>query len=87
MAVKLCQSWPLFSNMQTSGFHMTRLKCEYFKENGFSSWKNVINCIKLAEYEFVTTLIEPRREKTGLRGFRPGLTRTDLYSHRSGLEA
>ena len=30
---------------------------------------------------------EPRREKTGLRDFRPGLTQTDLYSHRSGLEA
>ena len=30
---------------------------------------------------------EPRREKTGLRGFRPGLTQTGLYSHRSRLEA
>ena len=30
---------------------------------------------------------EPRREKTGLRGFRPGLTQTDLYSHESRLEA
>ena len=30
---------------------------------------------------------EPRREKTGLRGFRPGPTKTDLYSHRNGLEA
>ena len=29
----------------------------------------------------------PRREKTGLRGFRPGLTQTDLFSHRSRLEA
>ena len=28
-----------------------------------------------------------RREKTGLRDFRPGLTQTDLYSHRSRLEA
>ena len=25
---------------------------------------------------------EPRREKTGLRGFRPGATQTGLYSHR-----
>ena len=31
--------------------------------------------------------LEPRREKTGLRGFRPGLTQTHLYSHRSRLEA
>ena len=30
---------------------------------------------------------EPRREKTGLRGFRPGPTQTDLYSHRKELEA
>ena len=30
---------------------------------------------------------EPRREKTGLRGFQPGLTQTDMYSPRSGLEA
>ena len=30
---------------------------------------------------------EPRRERTGLRGFRPGPTQTDLYSHRNGLEA
>ena len=30
--------------------------------------------------------IEPRSEKTGLRGFRPGLTQTRLYSHRRWLE-
>ena len=32
-------------------------------------------------------LNERRREQTGLRGFRPGLTQTDLYSLRSRLEA
>ena len=32
-----------------------------------------------------TASFEPRREKTGLRGFRPGLTQTDLYSHRSEI--
>ena len=32
-------------------------------------------------------IIEPRREKTGLRDFRPGPTQTGLYSHRSKLEA
>ena len=31
--------------------------------------------------------IEPRREKTGLRDFRPGPTQTGLYSLRSRLEA
>ena len=30
---------------------------------------------------------EPQHEKTGLLGFRPGLTQTSLYSHRKGLEA
>ena len=29
---------------------------------------------------------EPRREKTGLWGFRPGPTQTELYSHRRWLE-
>ena len=30
---------------------------------------------------------EPRREKTGLRGFRPGPTQTGLYTLRKELEA
>ena len=30
---------------------------------------------------------EPRSEKTGLRGFRPGPRQTGLYSHRRRLEA
>ena len=32
-------------------------------------------------------IIEPRSEKTGLRGFRPGPTQTGLCSHRRWLEA
>ena len=35
----------------------------------------------------LTYLYEPRYEKTGLRGFRPGLTQTRLRSHRRWLEA
>ena len=31
--------------------------------------------------------LEPRCEKTGLRGFRPGPTQTGLYSHRRWLDA
>ena len=31
--------------------------------------------------------IEPRSEKTGLRGCRPGPTQTGLYSHRRWLQA
>ena len=30
----------------------------------------------------MNNLNEPRSEKTGLRGFRPGPTQTGLYSHR-----
>ena len=37
-------------------------------------------CLNLFAYE-------PRCEKTGLRGFRPGPTQTGLYSHRRWLEA
>ena len=32
-------------------------------------------------------LNEPRCEKTGLRGFRPGPTQTGLYNHTRWLEA
>ena len=34
-----------------------------------------------------TIIFEPQREKTSLPGFRPGLTQTDLYSHRKELES
>ena len=33
-----------------------------------------------------SVIIEPRREKTGYYGLRPGLTITDLYKHRGRLE-
>ena len=38
-------------------------------------------------YTFFTSwLLEPRFEKTGLRGFRPGPTQTGLYNHKRQLE-
>ena len=38
---------------------------------------------RTAEFAFISSLLyEPHREKTGLRGFRPGPTQTALYSHR-----
>ena len=57
--------------------------------------QEALSCIAEAtSLEFVSSQvfitpdnIEPRREKTGLRGFRPGLTQTELYSHRKRLEA
>ena len=36
--------------------------------------------------EYRSISIEPRCEKTSLRGFLPGLTQTGLYSHRRWLE-
>ena len=41
----------------------------------------------LTQYCPTCVLNEPRREKTGLRGFRPGPTQTDLYQLRKELEA
>ena len=35
----------------------------------------------------VQTILVPRCEKTGLRGFRPGATQTGLCSHSRWLEA
>ena len=35
----------------------------------------------------ISHIFEPRCEKTGLRGFRPGPTQTGLYSHRICLDA
>ena len=49
------------------------------------------NCFKLKQQKFEYSIaekpIEPRCEKTGLRGFRPGPTQTRLYSYRRWLEA
>ena len=39
------------------------------------------------ETAWVSLIIEPRCEKTGLRGFRPGLTPSGLCSHRRWLVA
>ena len=48
----------------------------------YSLGQKIVNAIKLPR-----VLVEPRREKTGLRGFRPGPTQTGLYSLRNRLEA
>ena len=44
--------------------------------------RHVLNNILLCDL-----INEPRREKTGLRGFRPGPTQTGLYKLRKELEA
>ena len=45
--------------------------------------------INIINSQFVpkVRLNEPRSEKTGLRGYRPGPKQTRLYSHRRWLEA
>ena len=40
-----------------------------------------IEWFTITSASFRGILIEPRSEKTGLRGFRPGPTQTGLYSH------
>ena len=43
--------------------------------------------VSVQEGVFYIMTFEPRREKTGLRGFRPGPTQTGLYNLRSRLDA
>ena len=45
--------------------------------------KGTITC----DFPTIKYLLNEPREKTGLRGFRPGLTQTRLYSYRRWLEA
>ena len=61
-----------------------------FKVNLFRFCQINIICTDVAVCDPVynmETVFEPRCEKTGLRGFRPGPTQTRLYSHRRWLEA
>ena len=64
-----------------------------FGHYSFSSLKWYHNFLKLwcfgSEVFLLphAALFEPRRQKTGLRGFRPGPTQTGLYSHRRWPEA
>ena len=52
-----------------------------------SSFSNIFIFFKCIKGEFPFTIYEPRCEKTGLQGFRPGSTQTRLYSYRRWLEA
>ena len=45
-----------------------------------------INPLSRSKYK-ILIINEPRSEKTGLRGFRPGPTQTGLYNHTRWLEA
>ena len=62
---------------------MSEILIHTYKEDLDFSKKKGTGCVFTRAYR----LIEPRHEKTGLRGFRPGPTQTSLYSHRRWLEA
>ena len=70
---KVIRRWNWFS---TGTEPLDKLGLEHveFNNEGFDS---ICSCIQF----------EPRREKTGLRGFRPGPTQTGLYKLRKELEA
>ena len=60
--------------------HQTALNCllrPVCRSLGYFVLKNILTCM----------IYEPRCEKTGLRGFRPGPTQTGLYSHGRSLVA
>ena len=57
------------------------------KCRGLSEQPHGIRVVTKSHYCNNLDKIEPRREKTGLRGFRPGPTQTGLYKLRKELEA
>ena len=60
------------------------------KTTAVSSCKSIISSIQWFQMHHIitfSTIYEPVHEKTNNLGFRPGLTQTRLYSHRSRLEA
>ena len=68
----LCRTW---SETPKTSFLRTRLIC--------NQCMGIILCFP----EMCFPIYEPRCEKTGLRGFRPGPTQTRLYNHTRWLEA
>ena len=52
------------------------LSCSFLRSDLIGIWK-----------KNTSVSFEPQREKNRLRGFRPGLTQTGLYSHRKELES
>ena len=48
----------------------------------YNSSDNSLLCYMAVSLSAQPDTYEPRSEKTGLRGFRPGPTQTGLYSHR-----
>ena len=65
----------IFQDCKNGDFQMKN--CELFL-----IFAQNIDCGYTLEPSRVPTIYEPRCEKTGLRGFRPGPTQTGLYSQR-----
>ena len=59
--------------MDIDAYEAAKLKCE--------------ELIRLYTHREGTSIYGPPYEKTNNVGFRPGMTQTGLYSHRSRLEA
>ena len=59
--------------------------CEFYQIDTFSL--SMFASVMLKTHELDISLYEPRRQKTGLRGFRPGPTQIRLRRLRKWLEA
>ena len=80
--------------LQTPKFYVIRQKEEYwmFHISLFNVCSQPLKFVFLFHkqaynYDKTRIIIEPRRKKTGLRGFRPGPTQTGLYKLRKELDA
>ena len=62
--------------------HIRMVLLQYFTHYAHLIDPEILECVI-----FPQVINEPRRKKTGLRGFRPGPTQTGLYSHCKRLKA
>ena len=86
MKVKVISLPYIFQVLYVLCFTRSRYQVSVYRTNGTL----VFVCFVVAVCDLVDdmkTIFEPRREKTGFRGFRPGPTQTGLYGHRRWLEA
>ena len=77
----LCRTW---SETPKTGFLRTRL---IYSLQNYSKFHRHIHVLFPFFVSMQASTLEPRCEKTGLWGFRPGPTQTGLCSHTRWLEA
>ena len=68
-------------------YHQISSNTHLISSAGIKSTKDVALLYADKQHTISRLRTDPRCEKTGLRGFRPGPTQTGLYSHRRWLEA